>query len=338
MLPLRFAPYHQLDGVPNVIVDGSVNDSTRIVLSHWPGSPTPKEVLDDLSAQIAFRALDYPSWFDGIDVVTNNHFDQDGLCSVYALTNPVAAMERRELVVDVARAGDFGTYVSRDAARMSFVIATFEDPQRSPLDPKTFVGSYPEQCGRLYEAVLPKMTELLDHPARFRDLWDAEDAHLQSSIDAIDSGVVRIDEHPELDLAIVTVPQDWAERTAHRFTQTRLDAVHPMAVNQATSCLRLLVMQDRDYRIEYRYETWVMYVSRAVKRRPDLRPLAAIVNEIESSESRWSADGPGSLTPRMRLDGGDSTIAPEEFIELVTGYLRTAPGAWDPFSASPTQA
>ena len=31
----------------------------------------------DLSAQIAFLALDRPAWFDGIDVVSNNHFDQD---------------------------------------------------------------------------------------------------------------------------------------------------------------------------------------------------------------------------------------------------------------------
>ena len=60
MLPLRFVPYHRLDGMPNVIVDGSATAGTVLTLSHWPGSPTPVEARDDLSAQIALHALGHP--------------------------------------------------------------------------------------------------------------------------------------------------------------------------------------------------------------------------------------------------------------------------------------
>jgi len=65
--PLRFVGYHRLADTPNVVVDGSPTASTVLTLSHWPGSPTPEHLLDDLSAQIAFRALAEPSLFDGID-------------------------------------------------------------------------------------------------------------------------------------------------------------------------------------------------------------------------------------------------------------------------------
>lgn len=314
-----------------MVVDGSANASTRLTLSHWPGSPTPVEVRDDLSAQIALRALEFPEWFADVEVVTNNHFDQDGLCSAYALIEPDAAVARRDRVIDVARAGDFGTFVDRDAARLAFAIAAHEERSTSPLDPSVFAGSYPEQCARLYEALLPTFGELLDHPDRFRPLWAAEDAHLGESLDAIEHGVIRIDEQPAIDLAVFTVPDEWAERTTHRFTQSRDDAVHPMAVNQATSCLRTLMIQGHRYRLEFRYESWVMLTSRPVALRPDVRPLASLLNDLEPGEAIWEAAAPGALTPRLELVSDSSGLSPELFRATVEQFLATAPPAWDPF-------
>jgi hypothetical protein len=142
---------------------------------------------------------------------------------------------------------------------------------------------------------------------------------------------VRIVEHPTVDLAIVTVPDDWAARASHRFTQVWTDAVHPMAVDNATACLRILLVQGRRYRLECRYETWVMYVSQPVAPRPDLRPLADQLSDED--DARWIADAPGSLTPQLRLDGdAESGLAPEAFIATVEQYLASAPAAWDPFA------
>ncbi|HEY4333523.1 MAG TPA: DUF6687 family protein [Ilumatobacteraceae bacterium] len=333
MLPLRFVPYHLCTDLRNVVVDGSANAATCLTLSHWPGSPTPMAVRDDLSAQIALRSLDVPELFDGVDVVTNNHFDQDGLCSAYALVHPRAALARRERVVDVARAGDFGTFQSRDAARIAFAIAALEDPNVSTLGREVLAGSYPERCGRLYEALLPMMDELLDHPDRFRPLWDTEDAHLGASLAAVRDGVVTIAEIADIDLAIITVPPDWAQRMTHRFTQSRTDAVHPMALNQATSCLRLLVLEGDRCWLECRYETWVMMTSRIVTPRPDLRPLAGLLEELEPDGAAWRSDAPGSLTPRVAPTSGLTAIAPTLLCSEIERFLRTAPGAWDPVLA-----
>jgi hypothetical protein len=141
MLPLPFVPYHLLGDTPNVVVDGSATDATVLTLSHWPGSPTPVEVRDDLSAQIALHALDHPEWFTGVEAVSNNHFDQDGLAAAFALVEPDGARQRAALVVDLAAAGDFATFRTRDGARLAMAVAAFADESRSPLDPAVFAGS-----------------------------------------------------------------------------------------------------------------------------------------------------------------------------------------------------
>ena len=212
-------------------------------------------------------------------------------------------------------------------------LAAYEDPQTSPLGAAAVGGSYPDITATLYREMLPRFTEMLDHPDRHRALWEREDAHLGESIDAIERGLVRIDENEALDLAIVTVPDDWSTRATHRFTQEWAEAVHPMAVNNATERLRILLVQGNRYRLELRYETWVMFVTRPVLPRPDLGPLAAELTTLESGGARWEADPPGALTPQLRIVGrGESALAREQVTATIETFLTAAPAAWDPFT------
>src|SRR5262245_25487776 len=133
--PLEYVPAHRLHDRPHVVVDGSPIGSTTLTLTHWPGFPSPPGLEADLSAQMAFRYLRAPRSLHGdATAVTNNHFDQDGLVSVLALSQPDAALEREELLVDLASAGDFGTFTDRTAARASMVVFAWGDTVRSPFD------------------------------------------------------------------------------------------------------------------------------------------------------------------------------------------------------------
>jgi hypothetical protein len=337
VLPLRFAPPHDIGDTPNVVVDGSPTASTVLTLSHWPGSPTPVEVRDDLSAQIALHALDHPAWFADVEVVTNNHFDQDGLAGIYALCAPDGARRRAALLVDLASAGDFATFHSRDGARLAMAVAAFADASRSPLDPAVFAGTYAEQCGLLYEEMLGRLPALLDDPGSCRELWADEDAHLDAGLAAIAAGTVRIDEVPAVDLAVVTLAGDCAAGPlAHRFAHITgrewTEAVHPMAVNTSTPMLRVLLAHGRRYRLELRYETWVMLTSRRVAPRPDLRPIAERLTELEPAGARWQADPPGALTPFLQLaDGAESGLDQARLTTELVELLAAAPPAWDPF-------
>jgi hypothetical protein len=313
---VRYVPYGDLEGVPNVVVDGDAQRDTLLTLSHWPRSPTPVELRDDLSAQIAFHYLDHPELHVPADAVSNNHFDQDGLMSVYALVDPNGAQSRRERAIDVARAGDFGTFHDRDAARASWTIALLasEDPGADP-----------------YEILLPRVPELLDHPERFGDYWAAEDAHLDASEAAIHDGTIRIDEREDLDLAIVTVPEDWEPRTVHRFTTTPQQAVHPGAVHNATDRFRLVYLQGRRYEVHYRYETWVQYTSRRPPGRIDLDDLASELTALESGGTVWLFTGVSAIYPTLTSDPPESALPRERFLELVTSALARGEPSWDPY-------
>jgi hypothetical protein len=327
--PLRYVGYELSRDVPNLVVDGAPNEATVLALSHWPGTPQPEGLGDDLSAQMAYRYLDAPPDHAPVEVVTNNHFDQDGLVSIHALVDPQAAMAHRELLVDVAAAGDFGTYRHRDAARASMTIWAYWQPGLSPVADETAGLAYAEQCRILYEATLPLLVDMATRPDRFRDLWGEEDDRLTASETALASGDVVIDEHPEVDLAVVTV-RPGTTLGGHRFAHWSLDEIHPMAVNNATDRFRLLIVQGGRYRYVDRYETWVQYRSRQVMPRVDLVPLAERLTDMESGDTTWSADEPSAIMPAMATDT-ESSLAPAEVVGAVVDHLRSAPPAWDPY-------
>ncbi len=336
-MTFRFVPYPALGDMPNVVVDGAAQGATVLTLSHWSHSGTPAELKDDLSAQIVFHYLDHPRLHVNADAVSNNHFDEDGLVGVYALVDPDGAQARRRLINDVAGAGDFGTYQSRDAARVSFALSSFADADRSPLDSSIFAFEYDDYAAAMYEELLPRLPELLDHPDRFRVLWEDEDARLAHSETALRSGTVTLDEKPEVDLAVVTIPEGWPDQLVHRFTQTRSQAIHPMAVHNTTDCSRVVLVEGRRYEAQFRYKTWVQYVSRKLPPRVDLEPLARELSQHEPA-GQWHFDGASVITPRLHLTGAvESAIPPETFLERLVDFLRTSPSAWDPYDPEPGQ-
>jgi hypothetical protein len=324
--PVKFVPYHLLDGRPSVIVDGSPAPGTVLTVTHWPGYPPPAGVAADLSAQMAFRLRERPDLVPaGAEAVSNNHFDQDGLVSIHALVAPDDAVPRRRFLEDVAFAGDFALCRDRDAARVSMVLYALANGDDLPTD-------QPERTGVLYEDVLGRLPELCDHVGRHRAVWGEEDATLAASDAAFADGRAVIDERPDLDLAVVTVAEDTPATGGHRFGHERIDGLHPMAVNSRTERVTLARLRGRRYDVELRYEGWVQMQSRPVRPRRDLAPLAARLQDEESGDAVWTATPVGGLLPRLHLgDGQESSIAPDRFVDLLTDHLRTAPPAWDPY-------
>jgi hypothetical protein len=149
----------------------------------------------------------------------------------------------------------------------------------------------------------------------------------------IANGVVTIEEVPEIDLAVVTVPDNEPSRGGHRFAGESFEGVHPMALHNATNRLRLLVVHGRRYQYVDRYETWVQYRSRRPLPRVDMRPLAEVLIERERGSATWTASRPGSLTPTLRVDP-ESSLDPGVVRGMIVAHLRDSPPAWDPYSAS----
>ena len=327
-----FVAYEELGDTPNIVVDGSASAATEITLSHWPKSGTPNSLKADTSAEIVFNYLDSPKFHADTKAVSNNHFDEDGLIGIFTLIEPKAAVRMRDLLIDAAHAGDFATYQDRRAARVAFTVSAFADPDTSPLDPTIFGQPYPGQCAALYQEMLPRVEEIAADTERFKSFWEREDRVLKESERAVLDGQVTIKEIPDLDLAIVTLPEAWAPCSMHRFTWACEALCHPMAIHNATCRNRILTMQGRQYAFLYRYESWVQYMSAPTSPRVDLTPFAEELTADEPGDAAWSFEGVSEITPALRLsDGNDSAIAPEEFQARFIAFLESAPAAWDPY-------
>ena len=141
---------------------------------------------------------------------------------------------------------------------------------------------------------------------------------------------------PELDLAVISVPEDAPDAGGHRFGGMWLPGLHPMAVHAATERGALLTVRGRRYQFGYRYESWVQFRSRRVRPRVDLAPLAAALSAAESDAGgsvTWTADRVSALTPVLGPAGGARERA-RTLRRCAPWSRRTCavrPSAWDPF-------
>jgi hypothetical protein len=317
---MRFVPYSGLDSIPNIIVDGASARHTVLTLSHWPKSGTPADLKADTSAEIVFNYLDSPRFHVEADVVSNNHFDEDGLVGIFTMLAPAVAARHRDLLIDVAQAGDFGVFADRRAARIAFTLSAYADQDTSPLPSSVFVQPYPERAAELYVRLLDLLPRLLTDLDEYRPVWESEDKKLAAGEALIEQGVITIDEVPDLDLAVVRMPEEPAAA-----------GCHPFALHNRTCASRLLIVRGRRVELQYRYEGWVQMISRRPASRVDLAELAAELTR-EEGEGRWVFDGVDQITPRLHLEGSEQTTIPVDLIvKRVEHHLRTGRPAWNPY-------
>jgi hypothetical protein len=339
--PLRFEAYESLADRPHVMVDGAARASSVLTLSHWPQSPTPPALARDISVAsvLAYVRLvkatcsgrPVPRGRAGLraalangalaEAVTNDHFDEDGLMSVYALVDPEAALSCDNLLTAVAMCGDFGVVSNEQVARVAFAMAPLADAEAG-------AGS---GTPALYEAVLPRVPELLAHPDRFERFWGAEAGQLAYGRAALASGEVEIVLHNDLDLAVVSRISGGSP-SEHPAGAAGGLPVHAAVVHSSTTASRIVAFDGQLCDVYLRYEGWVKMVSRAVPLRPDLAPLAEQLSAEEPSGVGWQANGVGAIVARLCPGGeGRSELDPARIVSVVRQYLATAEPAWDPW-------
>lgn len=300
----KYVPAHLLSE-PHVVVDGSATPDTVLTLSHWPGSATPEAYRADLSASMAFKALhalragrlELPA-----EIITNNHYDEDGLVSVFALVHQDEALALEGSLLDIASAGDFGVFRDRDAARVSFVLNAWACPALSPLNSGVFEKGSEFVTAVLYEELLfrlPKLIAKIDH---FHSYWQEEDTFLSDTERAFEQGLLSFSEDWRRDLMIVRVDEAFQGRRQVELSSSWISRVlHPFFVHNRSDLMRILVIKGSRRELYFRYETWVDYLSRVLSPRLDLTALAGRLNLLEKS-GRWRFNGTNEIIARLYLD------------------------------------
>jgi len=297
--------------VPFLCVDGVVEEGLN--LSHWPGNRTPAHLKADTSTEMALKLARDPSradWLRDVRVVTNNHFDTDGLLSVYAVLRPEEALRHERALVQAARAGDFGEFVSPEAFKFDAVVTGFDDDRESPIAGR--IRGLPEHARYqiLYDHLLDRMPGLLEDAASYKPLWSAALKEVMRSLMRI-RDVARVREHDEARLTVIETVEELHE--VARFNVAR----HHRVLTATRSTGGFI------YSMDFLIVSWFETVTPPRGTRIDLAPLAAELEAMESAPGgRWIYTGNDSLTARLYRAAPDGTAVPSALpLELLESRL-----------------
>jgi hypothetical protein len=313
---MRFEFYHSgLDNVPKLSVDGIVSNSVHF--SHWEGNQTPDEVKADTSTEIALNLVashNRSKLTRGIDLVTNNHFDTDGVLSVWTVLTGEPALELREKLISAAEAGDFSEFSTVNGVRASIAIqgsdqASPNNDSGSPLA-HYLAGENVDDDARAYELVLPEVEQVLTRTDKYEPLWRDAWEQIEAAINSFERGASTVQEFPEARFSLIHLAPEVFSPTG--FNPTRHAAPYT-AISRYTKGRLFLVTTPLGrgwaYRIDYPYYSWAETIVRPRIERRDLRHLVAELNNIESeSNGSWKLDN-SEMTSAVKFLGSDGTLS-----------------------------
>ena len=327
---MRFQYYSDaIADLPKLSVDGTVDNA--IHFSHWNGNKTPTSVKADTSTEIALNVMAAPNREEltqGIDLVTNNHFDTDGVLSVWTMLNGERALPLREKLIAAAEAGDFCEFSSVDGVRASIIIQGSDSPidkSGSPLAQK-FAGEDFNDESRNYDLVLPKVEHVLTHTSFYESLWREPWRRIELALESFAKGESRVDEDLETRISLVTLARAMFEPSG--FDPSRHSAPFTAISHHARGNLFVIATplgEGWAYRVDYPYYSWAETVVRPRIPRHDFRSAVATLNDLETSESgRWDTDTSELASAIKFLDRNTQLTASKLAPDVVTRTLGDA--------------
>jgi hypothetical protein len=311
---MRFEYYHAgLDGIPKLSVDGTVDNAVHF--SHWQGNQTPTALKADTSTEIALNLVAAPNRNEltqGIELVTNNHFDTDGVLSVWTVLTGERALELREQLIAAAEAGDFSEFRNEAAVRASIVIQGSDQPvpdsdSRSPLAAKLGGGEVDD--AKAYELVLPEVERILTRIDEYEPLWRSAWDKIATALESFERATSTVEEFAEGLSLIALAPEVFSPSG---FNPTRHAAPYTAISHYAKGRLFLIstpLSNGWSYRIDYPYYSWAETVVRPRIPRRDFSRLIAELNQTEGEGNAiWKLDS-SELASAVKFVGNDGKLA-----------------------------
>ena len=329
---MRFEYYHAgLDDVRKISVDGTVPRSLHF--SHWQGNETPTAVKADTSTEIALNVVGSPErdhLTQGIELVTNNHFDTDGVLSVWTMLTGERAEELRGQLIAAAENGDFSEYSGEDAVRASIVIQGSEqpDPNEQTISPlAALLAGHPvTDEARAYELVLPEVERVLTRIGDYEPLWREGWRRVAAALESFARGASSVEEQEDVGLSVIDIAPELYGRAG--FDPERPATPYTAITHQAKGSLYLIALPFNDkwtYRIDYPYYSWAETVVRPRVKRRDFAPLVAVLNDVErNQEGRWKLDSNELASAVKFMDEGGRPAASSLTPDAVAREVRAS--------------
>lgn len=312
---MRFEYYHSgLDDIPKLSVDGTVANSVHF--SHWQGNETPRALKADTSTEIALNLVAAPNRAEltrGIELVTNNHFDTDGVLSVWTVLTGARSLDFREQLISAAEAGDFSEFKTEAGARASIVIQGSDQPipndeSNSPLARQ--LAGKPVDDAAAYELVLPEVERVLTQTEDYEPLWRSAWDNIAKAIESFERGASTVTEFTEAGISLIMLAPDVFSPSG--FKPTRHAAPYTAISRYAKGRLFLIstpLEKGWAYRIDYPYYSWAETIVRPRIARRDFSRLLTELNRIEREHAgEWKLDS-GELASAVKFQSSDGTLA-----------------------------
>ena len=273
-------------------MEGGIN------VSHWPGNRTPAHLKADTSTEMALKLARDPGrdeWLKGVSVVTNNHFDTDGLLSVFAVLRPEEALRHETAMIQAARTGDFGEWTTPDALKFDAVVTAYDDDRRSPIAFEIRGRGGHERYQIVYDRLLALLPDLLTGAAARKELWaDRMQATMRSMIRIRD--VARVREHDAARLTVIEATEPLDEMA--RFNVAR----HHRVLTATRSPDGFI------YEMAFQIFSWFETITPPRGTRFDLTEVGARLDRMESAGGgQWTYTGDDSLESRLYRAGPDGS-------------------------------
>jgi uncharacterized protein DUF6687 len=301
----------RLNTVPFLCVDGVVEGGLNV--SHWPGNRTPAHLKADTSTEMTLKLARDPGrggWLKGVSIVTNNHFDTDGLLSVFAVLRPEEALRHEKAMVQAARTGDFGEWTTPEALKLDSVVTAYDDERRSPIASEIRGRPEYERYQIIYERLLSALPELLTAAAAHKELWsDRLQGYMRSMMRIKD--VARIREHDVARLTVIETGEPLDE-------MARFNVARHHRVLTATRTAEGFV-----YEMAFQIFSWFDTVTPPRGSRFDLTDTGRELDRLETGGAgRWTYTGDDSLESRLyRTSPDGNPVASTLPIETVESLL-----------------
>ncbi|GAB3634858.1 hypothetical protein GCM10027422_04480 [Hymenobacter arcticus] len=296
-----FVPFGQLRRQPTIVVD-STGLGAALTLAHWRGAATPAALRDDTSAGSCLRALRAPAT-PGLAAraVTANHFDVDGFIGMWALLHPALALTHEPLLRLVATLGDFRELDwANPLAEYALQLVCWLNAEEKkhfyePFGAPARRRREDEASAEKFAWFLPRFAAILQNPVVGRAAWEPEYTRVKRAVATLQGPLTQRSEYPEIGLVVIRTPEPGPYYALFGPT-AGFDWV-------------LSLYDGQRYELEAKYTTWIDLESRPTLPRLPLPTLATRLNELETSNYRWAADGLTDTGPLLRLAGRRLTKA-----------------------------
>ncbi|MFN2529943.1 MAG: DUF6687 family protein [Pyrinomonadaceae bacterium] len=325
---MRFEFYNDaVKNLPKLSVDGTVPNS--IHFSHWEGNQTPVQLKADTSTGIALNLIGSPDpsvFTNNIELVTNNHFDTDGVLSVWTVLNGSKTLEYGDLLIAAAESGDFSEYSSEDGIKISLAIQGSEqgNPNEDSISPlaQHVAEADVRDDAHAYELVLPAIDDLVANIERYESLWRDGWAAIIKSIETFEKGTSRVTEVPG-EISVISLDPDIF--SGGGFNPTRHAAPYTAISRYARGSLYLIAITAADgtfYRVDYPYYSWAETVVRPRIPARDFSAALFELNEKEGNQNgRWQLDNQ-EMTSAIKFLDSHGSLAPSKLnLEEVAGLI-----------------